>query len=110
MSPNFTFEKSTSIGSGNGLVPSGNKPLPEPMLTQIFAAMDSQVKHSTAEGRKTRIAIYRRPEKLGKSRYVFNFVVLTVFANGIATLIGRPSAGTVMVKIESEVYVHLLTQ
>ena len=26
---------SISIGSGNGLVPSGNKPLPEPMLTQI---------------------------------------------------------------------------
>ena len=27
------------IGSGNGLVPSGNKPLPEPMLTQIFIAI-----------------------------------------------------------------------
>ena len=26
-----------NIGSGNGLVPSGNKPLPEPMLTQIIA-------------------------------------------------------------------------
>ena len=26
---------SVNIGSGNGLVPSGNKPLPEPMLTQI---------------------------------------------------------------------------
>ena len=26
---------SINIGSGNGLVPSGNKPLPEPMLTQI---------------------------------------------------------------------------
>ena len=24
------------IGSGNGLVPSGNKPLPEPMLTKIY--------------------------------------------------------------------------
>ena len=24
------------VGSGNGLVPSGNKPLPEPMLTQIY--------------------------------------------------------------------------
>ena len=24
-----------NIGAGNGLVPSGNKPLPEPMLTQI---------------------------------------------------------------------------
>ena len=28
----FTF----NIGSGNGLVPLGNKPLPEPMLTQIY--------------------------------------------------------------------------
>ena len=27
-----------SIGSGNGLAPSGNKPLPEPMLTQIYVA------------------------------------------------------------------------
>ena len=28
-----------NIGSGNGLVPSGNKPLPEPILTQIYVAM-----------------------------------------------------------------------
>ena len=28
-----------NIGSGNGLVPSGNKPLPEPMLTQISVAI-----------------------------------------------------------------------
>ena len=27
-----------NIGSGNGLVPWGNKPLPEPMLTQIYVA------------------------------------------------------------------------
>ena len=27
---------SVNIGSGNGLVPSGNKPLPEPILTQNF--------------------------------------------------------------------------
>ena len=30
---------SVNIGSGNGLVPSGNKPLPEPMLTQISVAI-----------------------------------------------------------------------
>ena len=30
---------SFNIGSGNGLVPSGNKPLPEPMLTQISDAI-----------------------------------------------------------------------
>ena len=29
-----------NIGSGNGLVPSGNKPLSEPMLTQIIVAYD----------------------------------------------------------------------
>ena len=28
-----------NIGSGNGLVPSGNKPLPEPVLTQISATI-----------------------------------------------------------------------
>ena len=28
-----------NIGSGDGLVPSGNKSLPEPMLTQIYAAI-----------------------------------------------------------------------
>ena len=32
---------SVNIGSGNGLVPSGNKPLPEPMLTQICRHMVS---------------------------------------------------------------------
>ena len=30
---------SVNIGSGNGLVPLGNKPLPEPMLTQIYVAI-----------------------------------------------------------------------
>ena len=30
---------SVNIGSGNGLVPSGNKPLPEPMVTQICVAI-----------------------------------------------------------------------
>ena len=30
---------SVKIGSGNGLVPSGNKPLPERMLTQIYVAI-----------------------------------------------------------------------
>ena len=30
---------SVIIGSGNGLVPSGNKPLPEPVLTQISVAI-----------------------------------------------------------------------
>ena len=28
-----------NIGSGNGLVPLGNKPLPEPKLTQIIVAV-----------------------------------------------------------------------
>ena len=28
-----------NVGSGNGLVPSGNKPLHEPMLTQIYVAI-----------------------------------------------------------------------
>ena len=28
-----------SIGSGNGLVPPGNKPLPEPMFTKIYVAI-----------------------------------------------------------------------
>ena len=31
-----------NIGSGNGLVPSGNKPLPEPMLTQIYVVSRPQ--------------------------------------------------------------------
>ena len=33
--PQNTFDDEVNIGLGNGLVPSGNKPLPEPMLTQI---------------------------------------------------------------------------
>ena len=28
-----------AVGSGNGLVPSANKPLPEPMLTHMFVTM-----------------------------------------------------------------------
>ena len=28
-----------NIGSGNGLVPTGNKPLPDPMLTKILDAI-----------------------------------------------------------------------
>ena len=35
--PQNTFDD--NIGSGNGLVPSGSKPLPEPMLTQIYVAI-----------------------------------------------------------------------
>ena len=35
MPQNVPNEKSTLIGSGNGLVSSDNKPLPEVMLTQI---------------------------------------------------------------------------
>ena len=31
-----------NIGSGNGLVPSGNKPLPEPMLTQTYVIIRPQ--------------------------------------------------------------------
>ena len=31
-----------NIGSGKGLVPSGNKPLTGPMLTRIFVAIWSQ--------------------------------------------------------------------
>ena len=30
---------SVNIGSGNGLMPPGNKPLPEPMLTEFYVAL-----------------------------------------------------------------------
>ena len=33
------FSWHVNIGSGNGLVPSGNKPLPPPMLTQIYVTI-----------------------------------------------------------------------
>ena len=35
MNISWLYWWSVNIGSGNGLVPSGNKPLPEPILTQI---------------------------------------------------------------------------
>ena len=35
-----------NIGLGNGLVPSGNKPLPEPMLTQIFVTVSMSLGHN----------------------------------------------------------------
>ena len=36
-----------NIDSGNGLVPSGNKPLPEPLLTQIYVTV---CRHKTHNG------------------------------------------------------------
>ena len=34
--PRNTLDGKSNIGLGNGLVPSGTKPLPKPMLTQIY--------------------------------------------------------------------------
>ena len=52
------------IGSGNGLVPSGNKPLHEPMLTQIFVAMWSLGRNELMPSRNLpRIIILYVPEK-----------------------------------------------
>ena len=34
--PQNTYDDKSNIGSGNGLVPSSNKPLPLPVLTQIY--------------------------------------------------------------------------
>ena len=35
----WDFTEHVNIGSGNSLVPSGNKPLPKPMLTQIYVVI-----------------------------------------------------------------------
>ena len=35
----ISCQNALNIGSGNGLVSSGNKPLPEPMLIQIYVAI-----------------------------------------------------------------------
>ena len=39
LSLNLTNDNSTLHGSVNGLVPSNNKPLPEPLLTQFYVAI-----------------------------------------------------------------------
>ena len=39
MLQNLISNLEVNIGLGNGLVPSGTKPLPEPMLTQIHVAI-----------------------------------------------------------------------
>ena len=36
--PQNSFDDKLVFGSGKGSVPSGNKPLPEPKLTQVYAA------------------------------------------------------------------------
>ena len=42
-----------NIGSANALVPSGNKPLPEPVLTQIYVSIwQSSVKVNTLRPRQ----------------------------------------------------------
>ena len=38
MSSDFNNDK-VNAGSDNGLMPSGNKPLPEPMLTETYVAI-----------------------------------------------------------------------
>ena len=37
--PQKLIDKKVNIGSANGLVPDGTKPLPEPMLSKIYAAI-----------------------------------------------------------------------
>ena len=37
--PQNTYDEWVNTGLGKGLVLSGNKPLPEPMLTKIFVAI-----------------------------------------------------------------------
>ena len=37
--PQDLTDDEVNIGSGSGLVPSGNKPLPEPMLTQSLVTL-----------------------------------------------------------------------
>ena len=39
MDATVRYLRQVNIGSGNGLEPSGNKSLPEPMLTQIYVAI-----------------------------------------------------------------------
>ena len=46
-----------NIGSGNGLVPSGKKPLPEPMVTQISAT-----KHQALTGTNVDFLSPRTPD------------------------------------------------
>ena len=45
-------------GSGNGLVPSGNKPLPEPMLTQIYVTRPQWVNNHASHLIKYTVARY----------------------------------------------------
>ena len=42
MSAKEPIDDKVNVGSGNGLVPSGNKPLPEPMLTKIHVTWHNQ--------------------------------------------------------------------
>ena len=37
--PHDPIDDKSTFGSGNGLVPSGNKPLTDPMLTQFLVAL-----------------------------------------------------------------------
>ena len=46
MSLDLTAGKSTLVKEVNGLVPSGNKPLPEPMLTQFYDAKMAPLGHN----------------------------------------------------------------
>ena len=47
-----------NIGSGNGLVPSGNEPLPEPMLTQIYVTIWPHQDTSSDSWQNLKVEIY----------------------------------------------------
>ena len=49
-----------SIGLGNGLAPSGNKPLPEPMLTQIYVAIWHHLATTSWYGEGELICLWQR--------------------------------------------------
>ena len=70
-----TFE--VNIGAGNGLVPSGNKPLPEPMLIQIYVV----IRHHKA----TELNVVAK----GTASKYFNTIVkrkINIFIPAICTL------------------------
>ena len=64
-----------TIGSGNGLVPSGNKPLSEPMLTQMYVAI--RIRGHQAR-MSERIALY--PNHIFRYVYIYNLTWQCNFA------------------------------
>ena len=83
------------IGSGNGLVPSGNKPSPEPMLAQIYVAI---WRHQATISLSIKHTIKRTPKLCINSLMFSNAIIVC------RLVINRTSAEVLLIKSSGAIF------